>query len=491
ESQFGNYSRNAITTQIKEQHAMIANFGEDIANKFAMDAMDAPDQIDNLLELANGEIDKIVLGLSSTDEKEYRRNIKGRIVDASITSLLNNGQWKTVKKMLSSDSYKQFLQSSNYLTLQKDLAVGEAREKETKERIARTTANIAAAADRNLTPSEVSMISNMSEKKDWTVFDDINAFTLINGSITEEQRSSIISKSVMKPALQKTDAKTYANDKVTIYKADHPDASDSDIAKIRSDALISYRRAQDKEVYATTMAKRDAEVETAKDLMFNTQLGTRLATIETEAQLIKAQGKETPVELKNMAKGQMSGYLASMGQLYVDLDSVGGVLNIDNGTFENISAALSSSTVGQEAGRIFGTEAQSIRNKINALKPLIINAMRQSSGMGARGLDSENELKFYLAAATNEKKDIQSNAAAIIAMDEAYGSGEVAKELRKKIPSSLVDPLRERGKQVFETGGAFVGIDSQNRIITEEIIKFNMDRYGMTRDEVIDKAGIR
>jgi hypothetical protein len=148
----------------------------------------------------------------------------------------------------------------------------------------------------------------------------------------------------------------------------------------------------------------------------------------------------------------MSGNLANMAEHYMQLDSMGSMLNVDNTTFENITAAASASSIGQQWGRITGSDAQSIRSSINKLKPLLIQDIRQSTDMGARGLDSEKELEFYLQAATDEKTDIQSNIAAIVVLDEAFGEGKVSEKLRALTDESLIMRIADDGRAILSGG---------------------------------------
>lgn len=126
---------------------------------------------------------------------------------------------------------------------------------------------------------------------------------------------------------------------------------------------------------------------------------------------------------KESAMARVSGNLKTMASLYNDLSNKGGIVDISKTGVENIPRRISSSAVGQNVGRAFGTEEQSIRNRINQIRPLLMNDIRKATEMGARGLDSEKELEFYLQAATNPELDIQSNLAALDVLDKAYGLG--------------------------------------------------------------------
>lgn len=235
----------------------------------------------------------------------------------------------------------------------------------------------------------------------------------------------------------------------------------------KNEARLKFKRAQFPEVGLNRLASRNVDIQTAQRIKYNEGIGKALAEIETAGEIIKAKGDETPQQKKEIAKSRMTGNLATMANHYVKLDTVGAIINTNKSTIENIGAALKSSAAGQYIGRITGSEAQSIRSSIAKLKPLIIQDIRQSTNMGARGLDSEKELEFYLQAATNEKTDIQSNIAAIVVLDEAFGTGETAKKLRAMTNESLIKRISEKGLEILN-GGKESDADRRARELIEQ-----------------------
>lgn len=133
--------------------------------------------------------------------------------------------------------------------------------------------------------------------------------------------------------------------------------------------------------------------------------------------------KTEKVEKKQTAQNRVSQNLGTIAGLYQQLSDEGGIVDVEKNAIANIPRRISSSGIGQAAGRALGTKEQSIRNRINQIRPLLINDIRQASEMGARGLDSEKELEFYLQAATDPARDVQANLAAIEVLDRAYGLG--------------------------------------------------------------------
>jgi hypothetical protein len=135
--------------------------------------------------------------------------------------------------------------------------------------------------------------------------------------------------------------------------------------------------------------------------------------------------KTPDIQKKEEARANVSNLVKELEGLYGNLDEAGGIVNVEKSFISNIPARIGSSVPGQAVSGAIGTQTQSIRNKINMARPLLINYIRQASEMGARGLDSEKELEFYLSAATDPTRDLQANLAALSRLDEAYGLGGI------------------------------------------------------------------
>ena len=127
------------------------------------------------------------------------------------------------------------------------------------------------------------------------------------------------------------------------------------------------------------------------------------------------------------------------------LNELGAITNIEKTSIQNLAASLKSSPAGQAAGRMFGTTAQSVRQTINNLKPLIISDIKKSTGMSSRDMDSNRELQFYLQAVTNERSDIQSNMAALAVLSRAFGDGTIALEIDELMDQKALNRITKKG----------------------------------------------
>ena len=122
-----------------------------------------------------------------------------------------------------------------------------------------------------------------------------------------------------------------------------------------------------------------------------------------------------------VARQKVSSTLEDLKNKYLTLSSAGAITNPANSAGENALAYLRSSGLGQFGGKVFGTNEQSIRNNIASIKPALINAIRQATGMSAKAMDSNAELQFYLQQVTDPSLDINTNLAAIDRLERNYG----------------------------------------------------------------------
>ena len=153
-------------------------------------------------------------------------------------------------------------------------------------------------------------------------------------------------------------------------------------------------------------------------------------------------------ELATKAKTSLTGVINDVAENYERLRKAGAIVDINKSPSENVKARIESSEPAQAIAGAFGGTEQSIRNEIVMSRPLLINFIRQASEMGARGLDSEKELEFYLSAATDPTRDVQANLAALARLDKAYGMGtfKAPKEAAAKLDAEFKETNPQVGK---------------------------------------------
>ena len=135
-------------------------------------------------------------------------------------------------------------------------------------------------------------------------------------------------------------------------------------------------------------------------------------------------GKEPSAAKKDEQAGQgaqaLSDSIATLRGFYDTLDQNGAIVNPKNSSLSNLSASAGASGVGQFLGGLVGTKNQTVRDSINMQRPLLLQAIKQATGMSAKQMDSNAELKLWLASATDPTKSVQANREALDSIERKY-----------------------------------------------------------------------
>jgi hypothetical protein len=169
----------------------------------------------------------------------------------------------------------------------------------------------------------------------------------------------------------------------------------------------------------------------------------QLQKMLAEPKLAAAQEK---VEQKAEAKTQLTDIVSDLATKYKNLRDMGAIVSsTDEGLgFGNIGAKLGSTAMGQAVGSAFGTKAQTERESIEQTRPLLLNLIKNATGMSAQQMNSNAEMQLYLNAATNPKLSYEANMDALRQLDRLFGIGTVAKQIEaeKKNPTKPTGATR-------------------------------------------------
>lgn len=125
-------------------------------------------------------------------------------------------------------------------------------------------------------------------------------------------------------------------------------------------------------------------------------------------------GKEEKAqEAKEAGYQQVQELTAQLKSYHDDLRAGGGETDTEKGPLDNLKAAVSGSTPGQVLGKAFGTKNQESRNKVAMTRPILMASIMKATGMSAKSLDSNVELKLWLSTATDPEMGYQANMQAL------------------------------------------------------------------------------
>jgi len=244
--------------------------------------------------------------------------------------------------------------------------------------------------------------------------------------------------------------------KKAYYGKDDPtavyDAEGNKIANLIAD-VAAHNRDQDR-AYLMQKRQMDLQTEALQQKKMQQELSNAGRAPVGYRYTADGNGMEVipggPADLKaqaldaNKAAGAADVDLAvgTLRDAYDRLDQGGGITNTNKGTLDNIVAGASSSAPGQMVGKMLGTKNQSARNEIEMTRPALLAALMKATGMSAKQMDSNAELKLWMRTATDPTLDIQANRAALSKIEQKYlrgaqpqqqGGAQVISEARNAI----------------------------------------------------------
>lgn len=128
-------------------------------------------------------------------------------------------------------------------------------------------------------------------------------------------------------------------------------------------------------------------------------------------------------QLQKSGEGTVGSVVADLRDKYGQLSEGGGIVSTQNKVGTNIAARIGSTGLGQALGGAVGTKNQSARESIAMTRPLLLQSIMKATGMSAKQMDSNAELKLYLATATDPEKGLEANLQALDRIESLYGGG--------------------------------------------------------------------
>jgi len=263
--------------------------------------------------------------------------------------------------------------------------------------------------------------------------------------------------------------------KKAYYGKDDPtavyDAEGNKIANLIAD-VAAHNRDQDR-AYLMQKRQMDLQTEALQQKKMQQELSNAGRAPVGYRYTADGNGMEVipggPADLKaqaldaNKAAGAADVDLAvgTLRDAYDRLDQGGGITNTNKGTLDNSVAWASSSAPGQLVGKMLGTKNQSARNEIEMTRPALLAALMKATGMSAKQMDSNAELKLWMRTATDPTLDIQANRAALSKIEQKY----------------------LRGSQPQQQGGAQVISEARNAIMggaPREAVIQRLESMGIT-----------
>lgn len=164
---------------------------------------------------------------------------------------------------------------------------------------------------------------------------------------------------------------------------------------------------------------------------------------------------------------QLDDIVASLNSQYDALERGGGIVSTDKGTLSNLAASAEASGLGQYVGKMLGTQNQSARNQIGMTRPQLLMAIKNASGMTARQLDSNADLKLWLQAATDPQLDVQANRAALNNIVKFIGQRNASPAVAASNTEKTAPPPANEVSEALKWAKANPNNEDAKRIIRE------------------------
>lgn len=142
-------------------------------------------------------------------------------------------------------------------------------------------------------------------------------------------------------------------------------------------------------------------------------IGASGKTVKAEADALK----------REQARSDASAILDTLKTAYDDLDRMKAIPSEQRGMLSNVLSGVAATGVGQVAGRMTGTQAQTQRDIIASARNQLFVAVKNATGLSAQNLNSNVEFTTWLNSLTDPSRSIESNLAILDNMERFIASG--------------------------------------------------------------------
>jgi hypothetical protein len=122
-------------------------------------------------------------------------------------------------------------------------------------------------------------------------------------------------------------------------------------------------------------------------------------------------------------KADVAEVIGNLASKYQNLASTGGMTSTKKGVMENIGSYLANTIAGQEIGKMTATQQQSLRNEIKSASPILLQSIKKATGMTAKEMDSNADVKRWMEAMSTTSFDVESALGILRSLNAQFGSG--------------------------------------------------------------------
>ncbi len=112
-----------------------------------------------------------------------------------------------------------------------------------------------------------------------------------------------------------------------------------------------------------------------------------------------------------------TGNLNELRKIYGDLKKMGAMVSPAQAADKNVVARIRASGIGQVLEGAVGTQAQTQRDRIQSIRPGLMQSLAKATGMTGKQLDSNADVKLFMQTVTDPTKSYEANMEAIAGLE--------------------------------------------------------------------------
>ena len=202
---------------------------------------------------------------------------------------------------------------------------------------------------------------------------------------------------------------------------------------LAKDAAIDKKEYQLKELEYKTQAAAERAANTALSLQqrkdaqaqsddFKQQWLDLRKQMEKDRRELEQDKRDEKQQKVTDGRDDVSYMIGKMEKNVSELNDLTAIPSTENSSLGNLRASASNSGLGRYVGQVFGTTAQTVRDKNKSLIPGLLLSIKQATGSSARSFDSNKELDFYIGILGDDKSTAQAQLEALGHVKRLYGS---------------------------------------------------------------------
>lgn len=129
--------------------------------------------------------------------------------------------------------------------------------------------------------------------------------------------------------------------------------------------------------------------------------------------------------------------LSELSGIYDKLDKAGDLVNPEHGTGSNILARARASGIGQMLEGTVGTNAQTLRDRVNSIRPALMQSLAKATGMTGKQLDSNADVKLFMQTITDPTTSYPANKAAIAGLQRFLSANTKPDTSTRNLPPRI------------------------------------------------------